>query len=372
MIFWIGLAVFTFLAVITERLVPIQYKKLVPIIVICVFTFLGMFRYEIGTDYDWYVILFNQVKLDDLYPEMSFLIIVEILRYLHLSYQSLFIVYELLIMIILWLGIKRYTKDTEITILILAFFLCLQYYSSLNVIRQTLSLVLIFWGYKYCLNRRFWKFLSVILLATVFHYSAILGIILYWAPRKTYSWYIYVICFCVAFIIFRLDIMLSILTTILGILHVDGRYLSYISDVDAYKMSGLYLIYPFMLFSISRLAILELKPEYKPLLNVWFIGLLGHYIFAFSVPIMRITRYFEFFIILIMPYTIQYLNSILKLQIHDKIYNFKWGYIILLLYMFSFLNTISGIPQDYTTHWRNPYPSSMNIDYQFNFKISDR
>ena len=103
MVFWIGLVLFTFLAVITERLVPVSYKKFIPLVVIFVFTFLGMFRYEIGTDYDWYVILFNQVTLNDEYPEPSFLIIVEILRYFHMSYQSLFLVYELLIMTFLCL-----------------------------------------------------------------------------------------------------------------------------------------------------------------------------------------------------------------------------------------------------------------------------
>ena len=369
MVFWIGLAIFMFLSVLAERLVPMQFKRFIPVIVIGVLTFLGMFRYEIGTDYDWYVVLFNQVTLDDAYPEPSFLIIVEVLRYFHMSYQAMFIVYELLIMIFLWKGIQRYTKDTEIQILVLALFLYLQYIFSLNGIRQSLSMVLIFWGYQYCLQRKFWKYLLVVVMAVIFHYSAIIALVLYWIPRKVYSWYIYAIAFCLAFIVFRLNIVLSVLTITLGILHIDGRYLSYITDIDSYKMSGLYLIYPFILFSISRLAILQLKPEYKSLLNLWFVGLLGHYILAFSVPIMRITRYFEYFIILIMPYTIQYLNSILQLQVRNKIYNFKWGYIILLFYMISFLNTISGIPHDYDTHWRNPYPSSMNIEYDFNFKI---
>ena len=108
MVFWIGLAIFMFSSVIAERLVPIQYKKFIPIIVIGVLTFLGMFRYEIGTDYDWYVVLFNQVTLNDAYPEPSFLIIVEVLRYFHMSYQAMFIVYELLIMIFLWIILFLY------------------------------------------------------------------------------------------------------------------------------------------------------------------------------------------------------------------------------------------------------------------------
>lgn len=369
MVFWIGLAIFTFLSVIAERLVPIQYKKFIPVIVIGVLTFFGMFRYEIGTDYDWYVVLFNQVTLDDEYPEPSFLFIVEALRYFHMSYQAMFIVYELLIMIFLWKGIQRYTQDTEIKVLTLALFLSLQYFASLNVIRQGLSVVMIFWGYKYCLDRKLLKYLLVVSAAALFHYSAIVALVLYWIPKKVYFWSIYVAAFLITFIIFKLNIVLSLLSVLLGLLSIDGRYLNYVSDLDSVNMTGLYMAYQFILFSISRLAILKLKPEYKGLINIWFIGLLGHFLFSFSLPITRLTKYFEYFIILIMPYTIQYSNSMLRLQIEDKIYNFKWGYIVLVLFMAMFLRGMAGIPQDYSTHWRNPYPSSMNIEYDFNFKI---
>ena len=326
MVFWIGLAIFTLIAVIAERLVPIQYKKFIPLIVLGVLTFLGMFRYEIGTDYDWYVVLFHQVKLTDAYPEPSFLFIVEALRYFHMSYQAMFIVYELLIMIFLWKGIQQYTKDSEIQVLVLALFLCLQYFFSLNGIRQGVSMVLIFWGYQYCLQRKLLKYLLVVAVAVAFHYTAVVALVLYWISKKIYSWSVYAVIFVAAFIIFKLNIILSLLSILLSVLHVDGRYLSYISDVDSVNMTGLYMVGQFMLFSISRLAILKSKPEYKPILNLWFLGILGHFLFAFSLPITRLTKYFEYFIILIMPYTIQYLNSIWKLQIKDKYYYFIWSY----------------------------------------------
>ena len=237
MVFWIGLAIFTLIAVIAERLVPIQYKKFIPLIVLGVLTFLGMFRYEIGTDYDWYVVLFHQVKLTDAYPEPSFLFIVEALRYFHMSYQAMFIVYELLIMIFLWKGIQQYTKDSEIQVLVLALFLCLQYFFSLNGIRQGVSMVLIFWGYQYCLQRKLLKYLLVVAVAVAFHYTAVVALVLYWIPKKIYSWSVYAVIFVAAFIIFKLNIILSLLSILLSVLHVDGRYLSYISDVDSVNMT---------------------------------------------------------------------------------------------------------------------------------------
>ena len=59
---------------------------------------------------------------------------------------------------------------------------------------------------------------------------------------------------------------------------MDGRYLNYLSDADSVKMTGLYMFVKFALFSIARIAILELKPHYKGLLNLWFIGLLGEFL----------------------------------------------------------------------------------------------
>lgn len=369
MIFWIGLAIFVLVSVFAERLVKQKYKKLFPVLLMCVLTFLGLFRYEIGADYDWYIVLFNTVKMGDIYPEPSFLFLVEILHYFKFSFQMLFIAYELPIMLLLWSAIRYYTKDTETQILIVALFFCLQYSFSLNGIRQGLSLVLIFWGYRYCLERKIWKYLIVIGIATSIHYSAIVAILLYYTPKAVYSWYKYAIIFFITFIVFKLNVVLPFLSVALGVFSLDSRYLSYFSEADSIKMTGLFLFFQFGLFSISRLAILELKPELKALINIWFLGILGHFLFSFSAPITRLIKYFEYFIILIMPFTIQYLNSTLLLQIKDKIYNFKWGYILLLFYIFSFLNVISGIPHDYFTSWRNPYPSSMNIEYDFNFKI---
>ena len=372
MAFWIGLAIFVLASIVAERLVPPQYKKYLPILVISVFTFFGMFRYEIGTDYDWYIVLFDTVKIDDLYPEPTFLLLVDFLHQFHFSYQMMFIAYEVPIMFTLWKAIRYYTKDTDVQMLIVALFCFMQYFFSLNGIRQGLSMALIFWGYRFCLERKLLKYLIVVAIASSIHYSAMVAAIFYFIPNRTFAWYKYAIVFLLTFVVFKLNIVISLLSILLGLLQVDGRYLNYVSEVDSVNMSGLYMFVQFGLLSITRLAIIDRKPEFKGLVNIWFLGILGHFLFSFSLPITRLTKYFDYFIILIMPYTIQYLNDNYLLQIKDKLYNFKWGYVIIFFYMYTFLSLISGIPHDYHTSWRNPYPSSMNIEYQFNFKMFDR
>ena len=43
-----------------------------------------------------------------------------------------------------------------------------------------------------------------------------------------------------------------------------------------------------------------------------------------------------------MPYTIQYLNTMFQLQVKEKLYNFKWGYIVLGIFYACILRGTMG------------------------------
>lgn len=53
------------------------------------------------------------------------------------------------------------------------------YGSSMSIIRQFLAFSIFIFGIRYILNRKFWKFLLVVLIATTFHTGALLFIFLY-------------------------------------------------------------------------------------------------------------------------------------------------------------------------------------------------
>ena len=92
--------------------------------------------------------------------------------------------------------------------------------------------------------------------------------------------------FLLTFVVFKLNIVISlILSILLGILQVDGRYLNYVSEVDSRYMSGLYMFVQFGLLSIARLAIMSVSRNLAVSINIWFLGILGHFLFSFSLPI---------------------------------------------------------------------------------------
>lgn len=373
MLFWIGLTILTLGTIVFYKVIPQTYNKSVPILLFIVLTFLGMFRYQIGTDYDWYSLLFYTAKVGDIYPELSFILLVDFLRINGFSFQVMFIIYEILIMAFLWLGLRYYERNNyEIILLALIFFFLSQYIGTLNGIRQELAMLIIFWGYKYCLKRRFLYYALVVLIAFFIHNSAIIALLLYFIPRKLYEWYWYVIAFFISLVIWKLNIMADIIIKLGSILLGDIWYMVYLTDKDAAgNMTGLYLIYQLGVILIARLAIKDINPKYAQMLNCCFFGLLGHFIFAFSLPIVRTTAYFEFFTIIIWALCVMYLNNKIILKTAKYKYLLPLGYLLFVLPTFIFLRGLDNTPQNYYVHWRNTNPSSMNINYSFNFKIFD-
>lgn len=55
---------------------------------------------------------------------------------------------------------------------------------SFNAVRQGVAIAILFWAAKFVLERRFWPFLAAVLVATMFHISAAVGIFLFFVPRR--------------------------------------------------------------------------------------------------------------------------------------------------------------------------------------------
>ena len=183
---------------------------------------------------------------------------------------------------------------------------------------------------------------------------------------------LYVIAFFISLVIWKLNIMADIIIKLGSILLGDIWYMVYLTDKDAAgNMTGLYLIYQLGVILIARLAIKDINPKYAQMLNCCFFGLLGHFIFAFSLPIVRTTAYFEFFTIIIWALCVMYLNNKIILKTAKYKYLLPLGYLLFVLPTFIFLRGLDNTPQNYYVHWRNTNPSSMNINYSFNFKIFD-
>lgn len=82
--------------------------------------------------------------------------------------------------IIYGLIIYRIRRYSRIIWLSCWLFVAFGFYNfSINILRQSIALAVIIYSFEYIVERRFWKFICCVIIATLFHYTAIVFIVTY-------------------------------------------------------------------------------------------------------------------------------------------------------------------------------------------------
>ena len=87
---------------------------------------------------------------------------------------------------------KKYSNN--ITVSVLLYYAMGYYTNTFNNVRQAIALSIVFCVIPYLINRKFWKYLLGVVIATTFHYSAIIALIVYPLIAKPFNfkrWAIY-------------------------------------------------------------------------------------------------------------------------------------------------------------------------------------
>ena len=149
-----------------------------------IFVVLFMFsaiRFGIGTDFLKYyqftsgVIDIRENNYMLLEPFNILLIVIGYL--LHLP-QFYFIISSLLISIFFYYGIKQNSKDYLLSSLCFIGFPFF-YLESMNIIRQFVAIAIVFYAIRYIYEKNFTKYALLVLMASLFHISALIAFILY-------------------------------------------------------------------------------------------------------------------------------------------------------------------------------------------------
>lgn len=159
------------------------------IVVVTLFCFTA-FRYNIGWDYMAYynTIKFNAITNIVGNNEYLNIWLIELSRKINWV-NFYFIVNAFLLIVLMVKTIKDYSKNPWISLL---FFLGfpLFYLNSLSVIRIFSAIAITFYGFKYIEKQNFLRFAMTVLIASMFHKSAIITIIFYFLKDiklKTYK-----------------------------------------------------------------------------------------------------------------------------------------------------------------------------------------
>lgn len=272
--------------------------------------------YSVGVDLNVYENIWNEAK------ELSFVQCLKyhiepgymLLNWLVLKLTSNYSVLLFVVGTILYysfiFSFKKYTSNNYLSLYLfvaLGFF-----FQSMSMLRQYLALIILWHSFKYVINKNFVIFLLLVILATMFHYTAIIFIIVYPLNFFKFTWSNLIISVVLILTgVLCIPYAVKVFSTIIG---KDYYYIYFVSNELKTNISMNYVIYTILLIGIfiylllMRKKILTNKLLYDILLKCYYISIMCRVLAGFfpSVSfINRVSIYFFISIIYLLPIYIE-------------------------------------------------------------------
>lgn len=327
-------------------------------------TCISIFRNNIGLDYFEYQKLYENVELniDSLKTEPLFLLVSVCFRELGFKAQMMFAFYALGTMIFICKGCEYYSNHKYKIGMFFIIGYCindLYWIGSLNLIRQMLAVAIIFYASKFIFEKNFMGFFSWVFIATLCHYTAIIGISLWYIEKIDMNKTTWLLVILLVIFLSETGLFAMCLEEVhLMLGNKLGDYELYFTK--AYVRSsflqggtGLGVISNVSVY-IALAFIANRKNEIQKFaINCLFIGSIIWIIFSNITPILRLRLYFWIFTLLIIAFNI-------NKKLNSK--NIITTYIVCMMSLLTLYN-INLIPKfennQYITHNTNK-----NIDYK--------
>lgn len=280
-------------------------EKTISLILLGSLIIIGGLRDRIGWDYgsyiNWYL---NGTRDDSL--EFGFLAIMDILRYLKLDYKFLFFLFSFFTYLFAYLGIRKYTKESSLP-LVLYFLIPVLFLYSFTYIRQCLSVTIAFYAFTFLLDKKYFIYSLLMILGISLHYTCLIPLIVFFL---VYTWgdfinknHLYVLM-GISFIISQIGLIHW-----LSLLLESSHYLFYVSleSVVAVPLLKLLVINVMGILVVNffyKKGFQNLNQRYLLLLYVSSILFLN--LFSESRELTRIYIYFRIFEIILVADIIRY------------------------------------------------------------------
>lgn len=328
MFFYIALLVCFFSLCFFTYKKPI-YDRGISYIILIIMILIGGFRNNIGYDYEAYTQWYLLGTRDNDF-EFGFLKLMQLMRLLDLSPNFLFFVISFFTYLFLYLGIRKYTDKTTLS-LTLYFLIPSLFLTSFTLIRQSLAVAISFYAFSFLVDRKFLVYTIYMLLAISIHYSALLPFLvfpfLYKYSKYVKINYIYIVII-ISFIIGQVGILSYISDFFIG-----SHYYFYVSKETIISASLLKLLIlnvtgTFVIYFYSNFI---LESKRKILLYVYMFSLIALNLSSESIHLTRLYTYFRIFEIILMV-------DIIYLSLLKKSYVLISG--ICLFYFLQYFNAL--------------------------------
>lgn len=280
--------------------------------------FLSAIRYNVGTDYLSYYDKFYYFEFESIFDifrytnkfEPAYLLIMYISKTIFNSPYVFFFISSFLINALIFKAAWR--RKSYIPVSYTCFlFLCLQYGYSLNIVRQFMAMGFILLAFEYIEKKQPMQYLLMILLATMFHYTAIIVLPFYVLSNdKWRKKFIYIGIFLVIFILTNL----KLIEKIIDLIPFLANYKKYINFNGSINLKNIFSVL-FTNFPIILLMCVygrRLMKANKFNINYMFYCIVGILLklLSFTAPhINRVSNYFDIVQIFLIPQIINFTTN---------------------------------------------------------------
>jgi hypothetical protein len=261
-----------------------------------------LLRYDVGWDYMQYVNeIINGYHTGDISDRYEYLSRQVMMIGVYTKfYPVVFIIFSLITLSLIYYIINKYSKNTLISWLVF-YSIPLFFFESLSVIRQAIAFAFILYGYEYLKNKKYIYYLIVIGVATLFHQTAIIALIILPIYLYPLNKYLNIVIYIAS--IFLGEIIKYYLIGFVLETEIMSRYVYYINNEFQQPKSLLYLYYFIAVINLIFYdKLVRVDVENRRLLSIVNIGFVIYNIFAFEpVSAKRFSSMFVIYLILLIP-----------------------------------------------------------------------
>ena len=202
----------------------------------------------------------------ELYPtELGYGYLNVLLSYFTANRYIFIFILTLIIYVLYYINIKRYASDYRIALLL---FFGLLFFFTFTYLRQMIGVGIAGLSLKYVYERKLWKFIACVLLATLFHNSAIILIPIYIIPIQKLSVGSVVVVMIICLLIGVSGVSSSLFEAYSSTSGLEERTTKYIEDTSGFRIAYLLEAIFFLWLILSNYGKVGTDKRQIVLLNV--------------------------------------------------------------------------------------------------------
>lgn len=253
---------------------------------------IGCIRFDVGSDYPVYYRIIDETIIGGLIEMEPFsLFIASVAIGLDTPFLF-FIITSLIAYTLSFLAIKRNSVSPAVSLIV---YVGIFYLISLSIIRQAVAMGFCLYAYSFIKEKSFLKYLICIIVAALFHYSALICLVIYPIYYILKFWHVCLILIC--FFVFR-----GVIFSIMMNYGVYGEYLSNLSDLSGGSLTRFFYLLLFLSFPV--LIKKRYTVEEKRLLSIILVGIASPFLFGSAMG-ERIGYYFLIYYCYAIPLLLQ-------------------------------------------------------------------